>query len=125
MKNAETTPENTKTLGKGKRKTIEQEEEDEKSAKKIKGSGKGKCKDNPCFDENLKKLKHNIILANGRMNLGQLLRTNNNTIPAALNTLGFPQNVCGQWTLWGSCGNPNIRLSVGLTCECSIPFCPC
>jgi len=94
-KNVETSLDNSKTLANGKCKMIEQEEEEEESAKKIKGNGKGKWKDNPCFDESLKKLKYNIIQANSRTNLGQLLCANTTTIPATLNTLGFPQNVCG------------------------------
>jgi len=110
-KNVETLLDNPKTLAKGKRKTLEQEEEEEESAKKIKGNGKGKWKDNPCFDESRKKLKYNIIQANGRTNLGQLLRASNTTIPAALNTLGFPHNVCGRWTLWGGCGDPKCTLT--------------
>jgi len=110
-KSTESPPENAKTLGKGKRKILEPEDDDEESAKKIKGSGKGKWKDNPCFDESLKKLKQNIIQANGRTNLGQLLRASNTTIPAALNTLGFQQNICGRWTLWGGCGDPKCTLT--------------
>jgi len=64
-----------------------------------------------CFDNSLKKLKQNIIQANGQTNLGQLLCTNNTTIPAALKTLGFAQTFCGQWTLWGSCSDPKCALT--------------
>jgi len=110
-KSSEIPPENAKTLRKGKHKILEPEEDDEESAKKIKGNGKGKWKDNPCFDKSLKKLKQNIIQANRRTNLGQLLRASNMTIPAALNTLGFQQNVCGQWALWGGCGDPKCTLT--------------
>jgi len=105
-----TSPESSKTLSKSKHKTLEEEEEEE-SMKKTKGNGKGKWKDNPCFDDSLKKLKQNIIQANGRTNLGQLLWVNNTTIPAALNMLGFPQNICGRWTLWGGCSDLKCTLT--------------
>jgi len=85
----------------------------ESTAKKQKQGDRLKpvWKNNPHYDAALQKIKQNIFQAHGRTNLGQLLRASNNTIPAALNTLGFPKNTCGRWTLWGGCGDPACMLT--------------
>ncbi len=73
--------------------------------------GKPQWKDNKNFDSTLKAVKQMIVQAHDKINLGMLMHVNGTTMGKVLAYLGIPTTACGQFLLWGACGDKECTLS--------------
>jgi len=67
-------------------------------------------KENKKFDATLKATKQKITSNHSQANMGAVFRAHGLGIPDALKKIGIPLSMCGQYTLWGGCGDPTCTL---------------